>query len=124
MRFGATLLSLVAVGTACVAAAPANIEARDVADIKAAIKEIKADTKTLTAKVKEFEGSPLDSIAILIDSGKLDSQIKDTTELVQDSPAFTSKEGNQVVTQLAGLVKPINKSLSAIIDKVSNIVSF
>jgi hypothetical protein len=120
MRFGSAVLSFLLAGAAVVSAAPIEKRKPDNIDaVIAKVKEIKADTKTLKAKVEDFEGSPLDSIAILIDNGKLDGAITDTTELVKDSKKFTTKESNKLVNTLVTIVQPTVNTLKALEDKVS-----
>lgn len=77
----------------------------------------------LTAAVNAFNGSLLNvipqSLAVITAETSLDAATLKTTAITKLSSNFTEAESTSVVIGLAGLISPIQASLSALTGKVS-----
>lgn len=78
---------------------------------------------SLTTAVNAFDGSLLhvlpQSLAVIAAETSLDATILKTTFITKSSANFTELESNSIVAGLAGLIVPIQTSLTALSTKVS-----
>lgn len=77
----------------------------------------------LTTAVNDFDGTLLhvlpQSLAVVTAETSLDAATVKTTFITKRSGNFTETESNSVVGGLAGLITPIQASLTALSEKVS-----
>ena len=80
----------------------------------------------LTTAVDAFDGSLLNvisqSVEVIAAESKLDATTLKATLIVKQSSNFTDAESNSIVVALAGLITPIQTSLTALTNKVSTSV--
>lgn len=87
------------------------------------INTLNSSLATLTAAVNAFDGTLLgvipQSLAVITAETSLDAATLKTTFIVKQSGNFTQAESNNVVIGLAGLITPIQASLTALSAKAS-----
>lgn len=99
---------------------------RDVASLAPQVLEqiatLNSSLTTLTTAVNAFDGTLLhvipQSLAVITAEASLDAATLKTTFITKISGNFTQTESNSVVAGLAGLIAPIQTSLTALSAKV------
>ena len=89
------------------------------------ITTLNSSLTTLTTVVNAFDGTLLQvipqSLAVITAETSLDAATLKTTFIAKQSGNFTEAESSNVVAGLAGLITPIQASLSALTAKVCTV---
>lgn len=107
-----------------------SLQKRATADLAnetlAEISALNSSVTDLTTAVDAFDGSLLNvisqSVEVIAAESKLDATTLKATLIVKQSSNFTDAESNSIVVALAGLITPIQTSLTALTNKVSTSV--